>query len=660
MARADSSEHDPTDALRGLVVTPDEVARYLEHPGMSGLWAGTDAHFDELAPNVFDKTNSAIARLSETLGLPPVDQYLLLIALAPELDRRYERIYAYLQDDVSLRRPSINLAMNLLGRNPHERFLVWARLLAESPLRYWGLIELNADPTRANAASLMHLMRVEPRVVSYVMGGTLVDERVRRIVHVVDDAAPPPDLQVGPIADALPEGPMVYFSGLRELGQVETAFALCQSVSLPLLSIDAALAAQSDLSEDALTRVIVREGLLHGAALFVDHWDALLELEFRPLLTALWDRLSTYPLPVFIGGEREWEPPEPLENRRMLRLAFELPEFPYREALWLNVAKQIGARADRDDVSVLAGKFRFGAARIRRAAQTAADIAASRGAAPDINDLYAGAQAHATLSLGHLASRITPRTDWNDLILPPDPLEQLRELCDRMRFGYVVRDQWGFGSRSVRGISALFAGESGTGKTLAAEVVAKELGLVLYKIDLSAVVSKYIGETEKNLNLIFNEAQSGNAILFFDEADALFGKRSEVKDARDRYANIEVAYLLQRVEAYDGVVILATNFRQNIDDAFTRRLDFLVDFPFPTPEYRQRIWAAHFPSSAPIGGDVSLPEIAEEYRLAGGSIRNAALAAAYLAAADGQVITAQHIRNAVRRENQKMGRLLDA
>lgn len=138
MARADSSEHDPTDALRGLVVTPDEVARYLEHPGMSGLWAGTDAHFDELAPNVFDKTNSAIARLSETLGLPPVDQYLLLIALAPELDRRYERIYAYLQDDVSLRRPSINLAMNLLGRNPHERFLVWARLLAESPLRYWG------------------------------------------------------------------------------------------------------------------------------------------------------------------------------------------------------------------------------------------------------------------------------------------------------------------------------------------------------------------------------------------------------------------------------------------------------------------------------------------------------------------------------------------
>lgn len=172
-------------------------------------------------------------------------------------------------------------------------------------------------------------------------------------------------------------------------------------------------------------------------------------------------------------------------------------------------------------------------------------------------------------------------------------------------------------------------------------------------------MSKYIGETEKNLNTIFSEAQAGNAILFFDEADALFGKRSEVKDARDRYANIEVAYLLQQVESYDGVVILATNFRHNLDDAFTRRLDFVIDFPFPDTEYRRRIWEVHFPPQAPLSADVNLAEIAAQYRLTGGSIRNAALAAAYLAASNGRVITLSHIRGAIRREHQKMGRLLD-
>jgi SpoVK/Ycf46/Vps4 family AAA+-type ATPase len=278
-----------------------------------------------------------------------------------------------------------------------------------------------------------------------------------------------------------------------------------------------------------------------------------------------------------------------------------------------------------------------------------------------VDDLYAGAQAHSTLRLGRLAKQITPRHTWDDLVLPPDRLEQLRELRSRAEHSHLVHETWGYGRKVAPrpSISALFAGESGTGKTMSAEVIATDLGLALYRIDLSGVVSKYIGETEKNLSVIFEEAHASNAILFFDEADALFGKRSEVKDAHDRYANIEIAYLLQQIEDYDGVAILATNLRQNLDDAFTRRLDFVIDFPFPETEYRQRIWERHFPPEVPLSPDINLAAIAERFPLAGGNIRNAALASAFLAADNGRVITMEHILGAIRREHQKMGRLVE-
>jgi hypothetical protein len=341
----------------------------------------------------------------------------------------------------------------------------------------------------------------------------------------------------------------------------------------------------------------------------------------------------------------------------MLRIDFPLPSYPARLRYWTRELERYQLSLNPDE---LARKFRFTPTQIARAVNTAVDIAASHGRPAEVSDLYTGAQAHSQLRLGQLARQITPRHDWEDLILPPDRLTQLREVCERAEHTHLVRDVWGFGRKMSRtvGISALFAGESGTGKTMSAEVLAQHLGLVLYKIDLSAVVSKYIGETEKNLSVVFEEAQASNAILFFDEADALFGKRSEVKDARDRYANIETAYLLQRIEDYDGIAILATNLRQNMDEAFTRRLDFVIDFPFPEPEYRRRIWEVHFPPGVPLAKDVDLTLLAEKFALAGGNIRNAALSAAYIAAADGRVITMQHIHHAIRREHQKMGRLI--
>ena len=275
-------------------------------------------------------------------------------------------------------------------------------------------------------------------------------------------------------------------------------------------------------------------------------------------------------------------------------------------------------------------------------------------------DLYDACRLHSNQKLATLARKITPKYAWDDIVLPADRLEQLREICNHVKYRDRVYGEWGFDRKLSlgKGLSVFFAGPSGTGKTMAAEIIAGELGLDLYKIDLSTVVSKYIGETEKNLSRIFTEAETSNAILFFDEADALFGKRSEVKDSHDRYANIEIGYLLQRMEEYEGVVILATNFRKNMDEAFVRRLHFTVEFPFPNEEDRRRIWEGVWPEDTPRDPGLDLDFLAQRFELTGGNIRNIALAAAFLAADDSGVVVMPHLIRAMQREYQKMGKVV--
>jgi SpoVK/Ycf46/Vps4 family AAA+-type ATPase len=257
-----------------------------------------------------------------------------------------------------------------------------------------------------------------------------------------------------------------------------------------------------------------------------------------------------------------------------------------------------------------------------------------------------------------LARKIEPRYGWDDLVLPPDTKAQLQEICQHAEYRPVVYGQWGFDRKLSlgKGLNVLFAGPPGTGKTMGAEVIAHELRLDLYRIDLSQIVSKYIGETEKNLDRIFTAAENSNAILFFDEADALFGKRSEVRDSHDRYANIEISYLLQKMEEYVGISILATNLRQNLDEAFVRRLQAIVEFPFPDEEYRRHIWESVFPKETPLGADVRFDLLAHEVRLAGGNIKNIALAASFCAAANRGIVTLSHLVHAAGREHQKLAR----
>jgi SpoVK/Ycf46/Vps4 family AAA+-type ATPase len=342
-----------------------------------------------------------------------------------------------------------------------------------------------------------------------------------------------------------------------------------------------------------------------------------------------------------------------LGDRTTIVLDAPMPSLQERVGAWAQIS-------GCDEVQDVAAKFRLSIGQIHEAAEVALLAAAARGAAePTARDLDEGARQASSSRLGELAARLDPVHRWEDLVLPARQLSLLQSISSYLRHRDLVLQQWGYERTVARtqGLKAMFAGESGTGKTMAAQVLANELGLELYRVDLATVVSKYIGETEKNLDRIFAAAEGSNAILFFDEADALFGKRSGVSDAHDRYANIEVAYLLQKMEGYVGAVILATNFRSNIDDAFLRRLDFVIDFPFPESDDRRRIWQLLLPEQAPVGDDVDLDFLATRFKLSGGGIRNCSLAAAFIAAEESGVIGMEHLVRAVALEYGKLGRL---
>jgi hypothetical protein len=342
-----------------------------------------------------------------------------------------------------------------------------------------------------------------------------------------------------------------------------------------------------------------------------------------------------------------------LGDRTVLLVEAPPPTYAERQQAWTDLT---GVEDTRD----VAAKFRLSMGQIVEAAEVARLAATSRGEpGPSHSDLDLGSRQASSSRLGELASRLPPGYRWEDLVVPERQLELLQSISAYLRHRDRVLSDWGY-DRSVartQGLKVLFAGESGTGKTMAAQVLAAELGLELFRVDLATVVSKYIGETEKNLDRIFNAADGSNAILFFDEADALFGKRSEISDSHDRYANIEVAYLLQKMEGYAGAVILATNYRRNIDDAFVRRLDFVIDFPFPEAEDRKRIWRLLLPEEAPLGDDLDIDFLATQFKLSGGSIRNCSLSAAFQAADDDGVIGMRHLVRAVALEYGKQGRL---
>jgi AAA+ superfamily predicted ATPase len=451
-----------------------------------------------------------------------------------------------------------------------------------------------------------------------------------------------------------------YLQGAAGAGKWTTAEALCGEFGIPLLVIDTARLLQGDLAVEMMARLISREAVLRQAALYFDRFDVLLAEDgtIRQYRETLIEELERFSGLVFLAGQMGWEPAGAFQCKVFIRVEFAIPAYALRKQLW---AMSLDGSAPANlDLDVLTDRFRLGAGQIRDAVATARNLSRWRDPTDSdiqLEDLYAACRAHSNQKLSTLARKIESKYAWNDIVLPKEQIAQLREIVNAVKYRHLVYGDWGFERKLSlgKGLNVLFAGPSGTGKTMAAEIIAHEWALDLYKIDLSQVVSKYIGETEKNLDRVFHEAQTSNAVLFFDEADALFGKRSEVKDAHDRYANIEIGYLLQKMEEYEGVAILATNWRANLDEAFARRLQFVVEFPFPDEEYRYHIWRGMFPSQAPLAKEVDFARLARAFKLSGGNIKNIAITAAFLAADGGEPIGMGHLLRAAKREFQKVG-----
>jgi hypothetical protein len=640
-ARRGDDPH-PDDPFRGLYLSDEAVDRLLDTAAGTPEWRDDDPHLRacEDGADAAEATGHRVRlrELAGTFGLVPLDVELLLVALACDLDARFEQLFGYLNDDVTRRRPSAGVALALCGV-PLSSSAGRSRLLS-GPLVRRGLLTV-ADPERPFPG---RALRIPDRVVGHLLGDDTPDPALAPVL------VPAPDVTWGdeePLADALAAG--VALAYLREAatgsGRVLALGALRhRGLGAVLLDLEH-LVAEPDAA--ALAGAAAREAGLRGAGLVAAPAEALAGR------AAVLAALRPDPLPLLLVGADPWDPGWAADPPLLVEVRASTAA--ERSGLWRRALDGTGTEVD---AGASTAQFLLRPEQVARAAGSAVLQSRLAGGRITADHLRAGARAENGSALQRLARRVEPAVGWDDLVLPPSTATALRDVAVRARHRERVLGSWRMRPGGGRGfgVSALFAGDPGTGKTMSAEVVAGELGLDLYVVDLATVVDKYVGETEKNLERIFAAAAGVNGVLLFDEADAVFGKRSEVRDAHDRYANVESAYLLQRMETFDGLAILATNLRANIDEAFTRRLDVVADFPLPDEQRRLALWQRCL-GPLPRADDLDLAFCAAAFELAGGGIRSAAVTVAYLAAEAGGPVTMAHLVTAVQREYRKLGRL---
>lgn len=577
---------------------------------------------------------TTIGMLARVFGLSAFETDLVTLCAGVEMDASLAATCGLVEGAVE-QHPTFSLALAVLP-GAH-----WSAVDSGGPLRHWHLVELgdgNSMVTRP--------LRLDERVLHFLAGIDHLDERLACLawpvprpshLHRSHAALATAVCDSWSHADARP--PAMTLSGADAGTRLCVAAEASARAGLELWAMPAELIPANPPELTMLARLWEREAWLDGRALVVECDVSSASDPAWTNAQRLADRMGG---PIFLSGRDL-----PFLERRQSR-AFDVVPAPPSEQRdgWRAAAGAL--TVDEDLIDRLAAQFSFGAGEI-------SELVAGVDSSDAADDLWRACVTRARPRLSDLAQRISPQASWDDLVLPQAEQALLHQIASHGRHRALVQEEWGFAAAGRGlGVTALFEGESGTGKTMAAEVIARDLGLDLYRVDLSQVVSKYIGETEKNLRRVFDAAETGGAVLLFDEADAIFGRRSEVRDSHDRYANVEVGYLLQRMEAYRGIAVLTTNVSSALDPAFLRRLRFIVSFPFPDEEMRERIWQRIFPAQAPV--ESLEMRVLARMPVAGGSIRNIALQAAFLAAADRSPATMSHVLAAARTEFQKLGR----
>lgn len=620
--------------------------QYLEHQikdnastgqeGEQGLVAEKDRRLPECEMN----PPPTLQTLCSVFSLTEFERDILLLCAGVELDSRFASLIAAFQGEARSTSPTFSLALSLLP-DAH-----WSALTPDAPLRRWRMIELGIG-NNFTASPLS----IDERVLHYLTGVSQMDARVAGLTRQVSLIPDIPASHYGIVErmvlawsgeKQMEQGPAIQLCAKNKGDIRAVAAQACYQTGMTLFSIEARDIPANATERDALTRLWERESALGNVVLLVECDDST----HAANVISFASNISV----AILLSSRE---PLPLPKQNMLLLDVPQAELAEQITLW---QQALGSSAKRlnGQIQHLSSQFNLGA----EAIYAASAQVMNNGTGLSDEDmgalLWETCRYSARQRLDELAQRVEPIATWRDLVLPEAQLHTLHHIIVHVRQRSRVYDTWGFRSKSARGlgISALFTGVSGTGKTMASEVLANELNLDLYRIDLSQVVSKYIGETEKNLRRVFDVAEQSGAVLLFDEADALFGKRSEVKDSHDRHANIETSYLLQRMEEYSGLAILTTNMKKALDKAFLRRIRFFVQFPFPDIEQRTEIWRCIFPADTPVEG-LQL-ELLAQLSVAGGNIRNVALNAAFLAADADEPVGMAHVLQAARDEYAKL------
>jgi DNA polymerase III delta prime subunit len=676
-----SAAKDTQDEFRGLVITEGEIEalaqqpdylderwrRQQESPGVQPLDARAAALRSEIDRCCVESRDSGVrlplVDLADRTRLSRPEVDILLLAAAPELEPHYETLFAYIQNDITRKRPSVDLALNLISRSAAAKFAARWFLRADGPLRLNRLITLEAEASDQHPSLLRKFLKIDESVVAALLGQWMVAESgyaaippsVTPTIDVDDETRRALDALIPHLSDHSRALAVVRLTG-TSLDQLhDVGHWVASALGRPML--EGTLAVVENPERRA---TFIRHAIVGGCVVALTPGPDKEEgsRDSDATQQSFWRELAGFNGVVLLCGpygEFQWLP----QNATLCHITIRPPDFSQRRSRWTTA---VDSALPPDDVSRLADEFRFGRTGIEQTMSLARSVAAVKHPArpaAEFGDVLEAGRLLTTPQLRRFAVRIEPRFGWDDIVLAEDKLDQLRRIANWKRLRHRVHEGWGFGQKLSRGqgLAVMFAGPSGTGKTMAAEVLACDLGLDLFQIDLSSVVSKYVGQTEKHLDAIFREASDTQCLLFFDEADALFGKRTEVKDAHDRYANIETNFLLQRIEQYQGLAILATNMRRNLDDAFVRRLGDTIDFTHPGEQLRERIWRGHFPRADLCASDVDLPFLARQFKLTGGQIKNVVLAAAFRAAAASTRIHMLDILLAIKAELAKQGRL---